>query len=482
MHRIECSQTGKRVDSTALPPAGTPFDVLLKDPVSMLRPVFRLQTSSFDYNMVKWGGRYYWVTDVVRARNDWIEVHCYIDPLASWRSDIMSTSAYVLYSASSYNTWIADERLMKEGSVTAVTQKMSPLAFIDPEGCYVLGVVGKQNVKSQAGMSAVYMLTQDECSALSTAFSEEEGGIWEKISQQFADAFSALLFCRWIPVQPSGNPGTVSIVSFNTGITGLALQERYYNTGFNALIPWFSDDFRAVEPYSQGYLFLPFVGVVELSLSALQGQNGIYISVTLDKITGDIVYKLGGDSSPIAVYSGNCAVDVPISSYQRDWKGVVQGGVSTAINIVSTAFSAGAAAIGAGFGAGAAAGSSGMGAAEKAAIAGGTSAMGGVGGLLGNFANTALSYATFNTGSKGGISGGCGVGLGLEPALTVVTHNTSQVPGSMASVCGRPCGRTLSMSSLSGYVQTASFKMGGHATQPEKDMVESMMMGGVYLE
>lgn len=480
MHRIYCTRTGKRVDSTALPPDGEPFDVLLKEPVSMLRPVFRLKTSSFDYNMVRWGNRYYWVTDVIFTRNDWVEVHCAVDPLASWRSDIMKTSAYVLYSASSWNQWIPDERLMKEGSVTEASQKMSPLAFIDPEGCYVLGVVGKQNVKNQAGMSAVYMLTQDECSDLSVAFSEE-GGIWEKISQQFADAFGALLFCRWIPVQPSGNDGTISIMSFNTGVTGKALQERYYNTGFNTLIPWFSEDFRAVEPYSQGYLFLPFVGVVELALSALQGKNGIYISVTLDKITGDIVYKLGGDASPIAVYSGNCAVDVPISSYQRDWKGVVQGGVSTAINLVSTAFQAGAAAIGAGFGAGAA-GASGLSAGESAAVAGGKSAMGGVGGLLGNFANTALSYATFNTGSKGGISGGCGIGLGLEPVLTVVTHNTSQAPASMASVCGRPCGRTLSMAGLSGYVQTASFKMGGGATQTEKDMVESMMMGGVYLE
>lgn len=456
--------TNKRVNSTAVPSGGEGFSVTLKRGCSVLNPEFLLKTASFDYNMVQWNGRYYWVRDVTWERDDLARVSCTVDVLGTWRSQIKAASAYVNYSTSSYNVHLNDDRLMTETNTSRETWKGSPLAFMDAEGSYVLGVVGKANVRGSSGMTQVYSLSNDQASDLSVAFSEE-GGIWEKIAQQFADIYGCLVFCRWVPLPVDTGPsGSISILNFNTGITGSKIANRYLNTGFNVIIPWFSEDFRRVEPYSAAYLFLPFVGVVDVALSAFAETNSIYVSTSIDRYTGDIIYKIGGDAYPVAVYSGNCAVEVPINSYQRDWKGVVQGGMSTVYNIVQSALGT-----------------------TVAAIAGDTNQAAGKGiqgmiSSIGDFANTGMSYLSMNSGSKGGISGGAGLGMGLEPSLTVITHNTSQAPSAMAGVIGRPCGRTVNIGSLSGFVQTAEFKVSGPMTQTEKDKIEAYMRGGVYLE
>lgn len=459
---ITLYSSSKRVNSTAIPSGGTDYGVTLKNGCSVLAPVFLLNLSSCPYNMASWDGRYYFITDITWLRDDLCEISCTVDPLASWRADIMATSAYVLYSSSSYNTMLTDSRLMTEVDGTLSTWIGDKMNIFDEDGSYVVGVIGKPNAPSVSGMCTVYSLTARECSDLAVSFSE--GEVMEQVKQQFGDVFNCLIFSRWIPVAVDGGPSSViSLANYNTGVTGHQMQHRYQSGGFQVVLNWPTDDFRSVEPYSVGYLFLPYVGVVTVELSNIRELDYLYIEVVIDKYTGDIVYNLGGMSHPLAVYSGNCAVEIPINSYQRDWKGVVQNGVSTVVSTIQNLVGGGMAIASAG-------------------AMGATSMLGGIGGELSNFANTAMSYFTFNTGSKGGFSGGCGAGLQLKPEFTIVHHTTSQNPVSMSNIDGRPCGRTLRMSNLSGYVQTSAFKVGGLSTAMEKQKIESLMKGGVYLE
>lgn len=461
-YTITIYNSSKRINSTALPSGGYEESVVLKDGCSMLNPVFVLNTSVVNGNMIKWQNRYYWITDINWVRNNLAEISCICDVLASWRSDIMSTSAYVLYSTSVFNSMLTDTRLMAEVDASIDTWIGDTMQIFDTEGSYVVGVIGKPNAPSVSGMCTVYSLTASECSDLAVSFSEE--GAMEQVLQQFGDAFNCLVFSRWIPIAVDTGPtSTISLASYNTGISGHQMKFRYQTGTFQVPLNWVTDDFRSVEPYCMGYLFLPYVGVVTVELSNIRSMDYLNVAVVVDKYTGDIVYNLGGMSNPLAVYSGNCAVDIPINSYQRDWKGVVQNGVSTLVSTISNLVGGGMAVASAG-------------------AMGATSMLGGLGGELSSFANTAMSYFTFNTGSKGGFSGGCGSGLQLKPEFTMVSHASSQMPGNMANLNGRPCGRTLTMSTLSGYVQTSDFKVGGLATAYEKQKIEQYMKGGVFLE
>ena len=67
------------------------------------------------YNYASYGSRYYWVDDVIQVTNTISEVHCHLDPLATFKSAINNTSALVIYGDSSHwSKLIDDTRLQPE--------------------------------------------------------------------------------------------------------------------------------------------------------------------------------------------------------------------------------------------------------------------------------------------------------------------------------------------------------------------------------
>lgn len=462
MYNVTLFKIDKKINSTATPTGGVAVGVTLKGGCSILTPVFYLELSSFDFNMVKFNDRYYWIRDVKWLRQNYVEISCSVDVLASFKHDILNSSGYVLYSQSNYNQHITDSRLLMEERGNVKTWTGDRLAFFDSDGSYTVGVIGKPNAPSPTGMTCVYSLSTSQASELAVAFNE--GDVMQQITQQFGSAFNALIFSRWIPLRPdeTGRPASISIAAYNTGISAKMINSRYEFQTFQFVIPWETDDFRRAEPFCTGYLFLPYVGIVPLALSNLYEMTTVNVKACVDRYTGDIVYKIGGDNSPLAIYTGNCGIEVPINSYQRDWKGVVQTGISTMLQLAGSAVNAGVTAAMGGGG-------------EQEALSGGMQALGGV-------ANAGMSYMTFNTGTVGGFSGGAGSALGQSPQVTLIYHNSSQSPSALAPICGRPCGKTLKLSSLSGYVQVSCYSPHGEMTETEKIMIKQFVETGVYLE
>lgn len=453
-------KTSKRKNSLAIPTGGVTVSVTLKGGSSLIRPTIYLNMNDDGYNMLSMNGRYYWISDWIWERNDLARISAVIDPLASWRNEILATSAYVLYSSSSYNAMIRDDRLMTPVNTRIVNASGGTPAAFDATGSYVVGVIGKPNRPSASGMTTVYSLTERQCSDLAVAFSEDDA--IKQLINEYGAAWDALIFSRWLPVRVEpGETSSISIANVNTGIQGRQIEQRYLNGTTFIDIPWQYSDFRKVEPYCEAHLFLPFVGVVDISLAAISSVSRLVIRYSIDRYTGDIVYKIGNNEY-LAVYSGNCAIEVPINAYQRDWKGVVQNGVS-AIMSFGQALQQVPQAI-------------------MSAMAGGVPSGPSFDGAIGNFMNTVDSYFTFNTGNKGGFSGGAGLGLGLETKIAMIVHDTSTNPSNMMVLYGRPCGQVKQIGSLSGFVQTAEFKVSGTMTEQEKSMIESYMRGGVYIE
>ena len=93
----------KRKNSTKRPAGGSVRNVVLLDDVSLYSPVFECNYWDYNDNYCKWSGRYYYVVDVVCKRRDVFDVHCEIDPLATWKDDIKGTNAFVTFSTSDYD-------------------------------------------------------------------------------------------------------------------------------------------------------------------------------------------------------------------------------------------------------------------------------------------------------------------------------------------------------------------------------------------
>lgn len=122
--QITVGQTRKRINSTSRVIYGggtTLTNVKVKEPCSMQSPIFKVQGLSKEmlFNYLKWEAddfdRYYWVDDVVYINRHIQEIHCHLDPLATFRDAIDSTRAFVKYGDSSHwNTYIDDYRFSPE--------------------------------------------------------------------------------------------------------------------------------------------------------------------------------------------------------------------------------------------------------------------------------------------------------------------------------------------------------------------------------
>lgn len=89
----------------------------LKEPCSRQAPVFEVQglTKLNNYNFAEWENFYYWIDDIIFMTNDIQEVHCHLDPLATFRDDIKDNNYYVVYGDSGHwNDWIDDVRFQPE--------------------------------------------------------------------------------------------------------------------------------------------------------------------------------------------------------------------------------------------------------------------------------------------------------------------------------------------------------------------------------
>ena len=111
MTTIKIGNISKRVNSTSQSFSGTDYSCRLKNPTSLHDPVFEVQglTDNTMYNYASWSSRYYWVDDVIQITNTISEVHCHLDPLATFKSAITNTYGLVTFGDSAHHTEFKDD-------------------------------------------------------------------------------------------------------------------------------------------------------------------------------------------------------------------------------------------------------------------------------------------------------------------------------------------------------------------------------------
>ena len=143
MPTITIGTTTKRLNSTSQSFSGTQLSCKLKNPTSIHDPVFEVQglTDGAMYNYASWGSRYYWVDDVIQITNTISEVHCRLDPLATYKSAITASSALVIYGDSTnWSKLIDDTRLQPEMRYSTQTIGNANMFGLTPnsEGCVAM--------------------------------------------------------------------------------------------------------------------------------------------------------------------------------------------------------------------------------------------------------------------------------------------------------------------------------------------------------
>lgn len=317
----------KRINSTKLP-TGTPTQKngTLRSMCSILKPEIEFKNMGdvcpcdFCYAVIPKFKRAYFVKDWVAQNGLWV-CHMEEDYLASWRTFIGNTNAYIDRCSSEYNGNIIDTTYITGTNFINhhVNMSNSYYEYNLNNGCFVLGVIDSNNATDSqvGGAVCYYVLTPAQCRSLmayllSDTFLDQNGfpsvqTLTQDISQEMAKAFikpaDFIVSCMWYPFPVSAFTSSSDIgikVGYweisTTIATGKLLQSAVYRTITFGELPDHPQSatrgtYLNYAPYTRIMLEVPPFGNIPIDTSYRSLGKYVYCAVFIDPITGMAVMQ-----------------------------------------------------------------------------------------------------------------------------------------------------------------------------------------------
>lgn len=451
----------KRKNSTKQPTELTPVvkDVKLKGECSVLNPSFFLADAD-SYTYLKAWGNYYFIDRVAYDINGAQYINCSIDVLASYKAAIQATSAFVVYSSTDFSLLLHDNRVGMLAD-TRVDHELEPSDVFIAYDNYVMSFMS-----SLTGLSHV-LFDKEEFDEVVEALLSAGMGVWGSLVLQFSDAIGSIIGARRMPVSAEyAEPAAAMVlgdynVSDDTGKLYNFIKQPHVTETKELTIPWRYTDFRRLEPFTTLKIGLPFVGIVDLAVSDFIDQESgiisdrVQIKMDLDLISGVVTYMIYNTlvSEPVGMYSGQCGGEVAVGNMQRSAaQSIINNGMGTGLNVYS------------------------------AALEGGIATAEALGGAALPVASMFIASHKVSTSVVGSFNGGY-TEYALSDYLVIVTTHSSRIePSNLTDLYGNPCGKVTPLSNLTGFVQTSGFSIAVEAIAEVRDLINSAMDRGVYIE
>ena len=346
----------KRPNSTKQPNPvqGKNITCQLKEETSFMNPTLIIGRDNvsgtfspdlWNYVTIPYWQRHYFITDWQYLNGVW-ECQCRVDPLASFRSEIGATSAYVIRAADDYNGAILDSFYP---ATTDISVQRTPVACawynVAPSGgTYVLGCINYQS-SNKVGAVSYYALNAYQLSQIlnylftdnifnSSSISEIGEGLFKSIF----NPFQYIVSCMWFPFTLNAFGSTTTDVKvgyWSTGVTGIMVSNLAEKTFVTATIPNHPQASRGkylnYAPYSRHTLYIPPFGSIPLDTNFRNIGNYLYSAVLIDHITGQCTIRVSvsPSSSSLNEYNIMCeksammGVPIQLSQLMPDYIGTV---------------------------------------------------------------------------------------------------------------------------------------------------------------
>lgn len=345
----------KKANSTAQP-SGNPaasFECLLKEPCSIINPrlVINNGTSwnpaSLNYCYISTFNRYYYCSWSF-ARGVW-EASCSVDVLASYKSQIGSSSLYIVRSSSSYDGSIVDDMYPVTADVTEHRNLVHMTKSVT--GSYVLGVFGANG--GESGMINLYSLNDAQFATLKDYLFNDDvydpntsilaalaSEIGENLSKSVINPMQYIAFCTWFPY-PTNYGTTVTEIpcgyfkipvggTLITGISATALTNAGTATLSKHPKTASKGKYLNLYPYSRYCLFMHPYGAIDIDTSLIVDESSLVLNEWIDYISGIGVLTVSRNSGgEIAHRCAQVGVNVPLSQSGIDVLSMV-GSVASA--------------------------------------------------------------------------------------------------------------------------------------------------------
>lgn len=477
---LKMFKLNKRINSTKLPTLEDLLisgEVVLKQATSVDKPIFIMACGADDMpkaricNYVEFQGNYFWITSIVQLNNTHIEISCEVDVLATFKTEILQTKAYVLYSDSAGRTDLIDNR-----NVRTIHWKYRKTArekvsmFTKGDSCYIVEVINGYP-SNKLSTSTFYLMSSSQMEALMNSL-YGSNDFFDNIVKSIQNPANLMVKAIWYPFGIgefqgafTGQEETVRVGNYEAGANGYRIQ----NIDFSSTAELVHIDLSGILQDNYAYdesnctlkCTLPFYGMVELPVSTTlkAGTREFFIRITLDILSGTLMYEILGSAGEAGyrtrMYKTSFGCTVPLG-YQSYNPLQFIGAVTGAIGGVAAATMA------------------------PEAVAGGM--MASAAGFGASNIISSVSSLQKDNGVIGTIGSRVDMGWANDITVEVLTAELSESVTAKKEVLGLPCCSTVELSTLTGYCQCSNASVSAIAMPEEITKINNYLNGGVYIE
>lgn len=276
----------------------------------------------------------------------------------------------------------------------------------------------------------------------------------ETFKKMFANPMDCILGLSMLPkIVQAGGSRTVTVGNISTGIsmTLAASQFVKFDCG-SVTVKRYSNSFLDYAPYTKVSIYLPFVGIHELSVDDVMNKS-VHVKYNIDILSGACAAFVICGGTTLYTYTGQCAASIPVTS--GDWSTMINGVIGA------------------------------VGGAIKAAVGGGF--MGGLVGAVGaggaSLASSAMDVAGMKPSVEhSGNMGGMGGMMGVKTPFLIITRPKQAIPGQQNKYTGYPAFVTKELNDLDGYTEIEEIHLENiPATENEIVEIYNLLKSGVIL-
>lgn len=302
-----------------------------KEPTSMEHPSIFITVNSlnidpqWNYCQCEETASFYWIRDItvgVRGRgtaNIW-RFTLELDPLATYRDEILKTKAYILYgfnedaSGATYRLQDTRQAVARHPTISTASADITGGLISSDTGIYILSAVGKKGLCSYA-LSAGDL--KDLLSSVSTTWAAETKIMvdWKLALPELMNKFcfgdtatSCIRSCIWLPIDipGAGRATEITLGQFETGVSGrIVTASSNFTRHTDIAIPWPADDWKRMNCQIQ--LYVPNVGIVGIPVDQCNGAASVGIDWCLCCIDGSVTVRVTAGNYECFVGSTNIA-------------------------------------------------------------------------------------------------------------------------------------------------------------------------------
>lgn len=478
---VEFYNFSKKENSTKVPASGsgTSFtNIELKEDTSILAPVLRIAVASmpvatvapvnvFTYCYISKFNRYYFVKDWVYTPNIW-ECHLEIDVLASHKTAIGASSAYIERSASAFNGDIIDGMYPATTDFDIRHFEMATTYrnnYSDSLSCFILGVINQE--ANTIGAVTYYAINLSNLNTvLAYLFSDNiynASNITEVSAGLFKSMFNPFQYivsCMWMPFPlryfgDVQNAVAVKVGYYTIpGALGVLMENirvaDYVTLGTGVTIPEHPQaatrgTFLNYAPYTKLTLYIQPFGAIPIDTAYLKKGRVLKAGYEVDSITGQACLRISLTSSTANDADNVCAertavLGVPIQLSQ------VLSDYSSSLSTLTSGLTSG-------------------------------SITGAISGVIGATVQSALASAFPSVSS----SGSNGSFLSAFQKLVGVIEFTKITEADTTDL-GRPLMEVRTINTLSGFIKCAEAHPSFACLADERELIRNYMVNGFFYE